>query len=146
MTISSQKIFLGDWSLLMSQRQEVLKRQLSRVAVTPHQQGTLKNEGRSTYKCRCKRNTNGCQVSDLDEAEFYWENDQLVVDAVCRPEIANPVSPIAFDDLEIGCSAENPILIVEEEEMENSPTPTNQSLGDQHDPFHCWEVVHLEQE
>ena len=33
--------------------------------------------------------TSGYQVSDLDGFEFYWENDQLDVDAVFRPGIDN---------------------------------------------------------
>ena len=69
--------------------------------------------------------TSGYQVSaDLDDVEFYWENDQLVVHAVFRPGIDTPFSPTAFDDLEIGGSVEYPILLDEEEDKENSPPPT----------------------
>ena len=36
--------------------------------------------------------TSGHQVSaDLDDADFYWENDQLEVDAVFRPSIDTPI-------------------------------------------------------
>ena len=36
-------------------------------------------------------NTSRYQVSaDLDDVEFYWENDQLVVDVVFRPCIDTP--------------------------------------------------------
>ena len=46
--------------------------------------------------------TGGYKVSvDLDVAKFYWENDQLDVDAVFRPGIDIPSSPAAFDDLEL---------------------------------------------
>ena len=59
----------------------------------------------------------GCQVSaDLDDVEFYWENDQLDVYAVFRPGIDTPFSPTAFEDLEMGGSAENPILLDEKED------------------------------
>ena len=70
--------------------------------------------------------TSGYQVSaDLDDVEFYWENDQLDVDAVFRPGIDTPFSTTAFDDLEIGVSAENTILLDEEENKGNSsPPPT----------------------
>ena len=34
--------------------------------------------------------TSGYQVSDMDYIEFYWENDQLDVDAVFRPGIDTP--------------------------------------------------------
>ena len=66
--------------------------------------------------------TSGYQVSaDLDDVEFYWENDQLEVDAVFRPDIATPFSATAFADLEMGVSAENHILLNEEEDKEKSP-------------------------
>ena len=54
--------------------------------------------------------TSGYQVSDLDDVEFCWENAQPNIDAAFRPDIATPVSPTAFDDLEMVGSAENPIL------------------------------------
>ena len=70
--------------------------------------------------------TGGYQVSaaDLSDIELYWEKDQLDVDAVFRVGIDTPFSPTAFDDLEMGGSAENPILLDEEEDKENSPPPT----------------------
>ena len=34
--------------------------------------------------------TGGYQVSDLDDMDFYWENDQLDEDAVFRPGIDTP--------------------------------------------------------
>ena len=69
--------------------------------------------------------------ADLDDVDFYWENDQLDVDAVFRPGIDTPVSPTAFDDLEMGGSAENPFLLAEEEDKDNSPpttTPVSERL------------------
>ena len=62
--------------------------------------------------------------ADLDDAEFYWKNDQLDVDTVFRSGIDTPFSPTAFDDLEMGGSAENHILLDEEEDKENYPPPT----------------------
>ena len=75
--------------------------------------------------------TNGYQVSaDLDDVEFYWENDQLDVDAVFRPGIDTPFSPTAFDDLGMRGSAENPILLDEEEDKENSPPTITTSVSE----------------
>ena len=70
--------------------------------------------------------TSGYQVpaADLDDVAFYWENDQLDVDAVFRPGHNTPFSPTSFDDLEMGDLAENPILLDEEEDKENSPPTT----------------------
>ena len=85
--------------------------------------------------------------ADLDDVEFYWENDQLDVDAVFRPGIVAPFSPTAFDDLDMGGgSAENPILLDEEEDKENSPPPTAPVSERQTRPLHCWKVAHFEQE
>ena len=67
--------------------------------------------------------TSGYQVSDLYDSEFYWKKDQLDVDAVFRPGIDTPFSPTAFDDLKMGCSAENPNLIEEVGDKLNSPPP-----------------------
>ena len=73
----------------------------------------------------------GYQVSaDLDDVEFYWENDQLEVDALFRPGIDTPFSPTAFDDLELAGSAENPILLDKEEDKENSPPTTTTPLSE----------------
>ena len=74
--------------------------------------------------------TSGYQESaDLEDVDFYWENDQLDVDAIFRPGIDVPFSPAAFEDLEMGGSAENPILLDEEEEKQNSrPPPTTTTL------------------
>ena len=76
--------------------------------------------------------TSGCQVSaDLDDVEFYWENDQLVVDVNFGPGIDTPFSPTAFADLEMGGSAENPILLDQKVDKENSlpsATPVSESV------------------
>ena len=81
--------------------------------------------------------TSGYQVSaDLDDVEFYWENDQLDFDAVFRPGIGTPFSPTPFDDLEVGGS-ENPILLDEEEDKENSPPTTTPVSERQMRPLHC---------
>ena len=84
--------------------------------------------------------TNGYQVSaaDLEDVEFYWENDQLDVDVVSTPGIDTHFSPTSFDDLEREDSAENAILLDEEEDKENSLLQQQQqSLRDQNHPLHC---------
>ena len=126
MTKSSQEIPLAAWSLLLSQRREFLNNHLARVPVTPNQQGThqMRDEILSSVGAQ-DIDTSGYQVSaDLDDVELYWENSQLDVDAVFRPGIDTTFSPTAFDDLEMGGSAENPILLDEEDNKENLPPPT----------------------
>ena len=126
MTISSQEIPLAACSLL-SRRQEFLNNHLARVPVTPNQQGTheMRDEVLSSVGAQEGLDTSRYQVSaDLDDVEFYWEKDQLDVDAVFRPGIDTPFSPTAFDELEMGGdSAKDPILLHEEADKENSPPP-----------------------
>ena len=74
--------------------------------------------------------TRGYQVSaDRDVVDFYRKNDQLDVDAVFRPRIDTIFLPTAFDDLVMGGSAENPILLDEEEDKKNSP-PTRTPVAE----------------
>ena len=117
---------MAAWSLLLSQTQQFLNNHLVRLPVTPNQQGTheRRHEVLSSVGAQ-DMDTRRYQVSaDLDDVEFYWENDQLDVDTVFRPGIDTPFSPTAFDDLKMGGSAENPFLLDEEEDKENSPPPT----------------------
>ena len=117
MTKSSQENPLTAWSLLLSQRQQFLKNHLARVPVIPNQQGTheMREEVLSSVGAQEGLDTSGHQVSaDLDAVEFYWKNVQLDEDAIFRPGVNTPFSPTAFDDLEMGGSAENPILLDEE--------------------------------
>ena len=82
----------------------------------------MRDEVPSSVGAQESLDTSRYQMSaDLDDFEFYWENDQLDVDAVFRQGIDTPFSPTALKDLEMGGSAENPILLDEEEDKENSP-------------------------
>ena len=133
MTRSSHEIPLAAWSLLLSQRQQFLNNHLARVPVTPNQQGTheMRDEVLSSVGAQEGLDTSGYQVSaDLDDVEFYWEYDQLDVDAVFRPGIDTLFSPTAFDDLEMGSSAENVILLDEEEDKGNSPLTTTTTVSE----------------
>ena len=84
--------------------------------------------------------TSGYQVSaDLEDVEFYWEKNQLDLDAIFRPGIDSLFSPTALDNLAIGGgSAENPILLSEEEDKENFPPPTTTPVSERPArPLHC---------
>ena len=71
--------------------------------------------------------TSSYQVSDLEDIEFNWEDSRLDMDAVFRPGINTPFSPTTFDDFSMGGSVENPIVLDEEQDKENSP-PTPSTL------------------
>ena len=120
-TISSQEIPLAAWQLLLSQRQHFLNNHLSRVPITENQEGTMdmRYEVLSSVWAH-DLDTSSYQVSDIEDIEFNWENPQLDRDAVFRPGIDTPLSPTVFDDLLMGDgSAENPIVLDEEEDKEN---------------------------
>ena len=121
-TISSQEIPLAAWQLLLSQRQEFLGNHFSRVPITPNQQGTIEMREEVLSSVGAKGfDTSSYQLTDLEDKEFNWENNQLDLDAVFRPGIDTPFSPSTFDDLSMGGSAENPIVLDEEQDKENFP-------------------------
>ena len=124
-TIGSQESVLVASRLLMFQRQDFLSNHLARVPVNSYQEGTmeLKDEVLSSVGSR-NMNTSGYQVSDLDDVEFYWENDWLDVDSVFKTGLGTPFSRTALVDMETTGSAENSNPFDEQEDKENSPPPT----------------------
>ena len=117
----------GSLELVVVSKTTVLEQTSSASSTYPNQQGTheMRDEVLSSVGAEEGMDTSGYQVSaDLDDVEFYWEKDQLDVDAVFRPGIVNPFSLTAFDDLEMrGGSADNPILLNQDEDKEHSPPP-----------------------
>ena len=144
LTISSQEIPLAAWQLLLSQRQDFWDNQIARVPVTENQEGTMEMRDEVHYSVGAQYlDTSGYQVSDLEDKEFSWEDDQLDLDAVFRPGKDTPFSPTTFDDLSMEGSVENPIVLNEEEDKENALLQQNPSLGNLQG---CREVALLEQE
>ena len=73
LTISSQEIPLAAWSLLLSQGEDFVNNHLTRVPVTPDQQGTheMTDEVLSSVGAQAM-DTSGYQVSaDPDDVDFY---------------------------------------------------------------------------
>ena len=109
----------------MSQIQHFLNNRLARATKTHNQQGTLEMSDEVLSSVGAEDiDTRRYHVSKLDDADFYREKGPLDVDAVFRPEIGTHFSPTAVEDLERGGSAENPNLLDEEEDEENSPPTT----------------------
>ena len=126
-TISSQEISLAVWQVLLAQRQDFLNNHLARLPITPNQEGTMEMRIEVLSSVGAQNlDTSSYQVSDLEDIEFNWENSQLDMDSVFRPGIDTPFSPTVFDVLLMGDgSGENPIVLDEEEDKENSaPTTT----------------------
>ena len=78
--------------------------------------------------------TSGHQESDLEDTHFRWEDTHfrwedpdLNMDAVFRPGIDTSSSLSTVIDFEMGSMIENPILLDEEEDKENSPPTTSVS-------------------
>ena len=65
--------------------------------------------------------TSGYQVSDLDVIEFHWEDLDFNMDKFFRPGIDTPFFSSTFNISELCSMAENPILIDDEEDKENTP-------------------------
>ena len=122
MTISSQGNPQAALSLLLSQRKHFLNKLLARVLITPNQQETMEllDEVLSSEGAQNK-NTSGYRMSDLKDIDFYWESPNLSLNAVFRPGIDTPVAPLNFSDFEIVSIPENPILIDEKQDKENTP-------------------------
>ena len=72
--------------------------------------------------------TSSCQVSGLEDIEFNREISQLDKGAVFTPSIDILFSPSTFDDLSMEGSVENPIVLDEEEDKENAPPSTPDSV------------------
>ena len=147
MTISFNEIPVAAWIWLLSQRQQFLNNHLARVLVTLNQQGThkIREEILSNVGAQ-DMDTSGYQVSaKLDDVEFYWEKDQVDVDAVLNRAL-------------ILLSRQQRLTTWRRENQQKTPfcstkrktrrtlLQQHQSLRDQLDPLHCWEFVHMEQE
>ena len=125
-TIISLEILLAAWSLLLSQKQEVLNNHLPRVPITPNQQGTFEKREEVLSSVGAQHtDTKGYELSDLEDIEFSWEDPAVDIDSVYRPGIDIPSSPSIFYNFQIESTAANSIIVDDEENKENSaPTTT----------------------
>ena len=121
-TISSQEIPLAAWQLLLTQRQNFLDNHLPRVPITQNQEGRLEMRDEVLSSVGAQNlDTSSYQNPDLEDIQFNWEDSQFDMDAVFRPGIDTPFSPSTIDDLSMGGSVENPIVLDEEQDKENAP-------------------------
>ena len=88
LTISSLEIPMAVWSLLLSQRQELLDNHLARVPNAPNQQGTfeLREEELSSVGAQ-DTDSSGYELFNLEDIEFSWEDPAVDMDSVYRPGI-----------------------------------------------------------
>ena len=128
-TISSQDISLTGSQLLFPQEHTFWDDHLTRVTVTPNQQGLheMRDDVLSSLGSQ-DLDTSSYQLTDLEDIEFNWEESHLDMDAAFRPGIDTPFSPNNFDDLSMEGSVENPTVLDEEEDKENPP-PTSTTVS-----------------
>ena len=75
-TIISKGFSLASCSLLLSQRQDFLKNHLARVRIIPSKEKiTEMKEEVLSFVGALDMDTNGYQVSDLDDVDFFGETD-----------------------------------------------------------------------
>ena len=85
MTKSSEEISRAAWNLLFSQRQDFLNDPLVKILFINNQEGDMEMRDEVLSNVGAQdMDTSGYQVSDLDDIELYWENDQLDVEAVFK--------------------------------------------------------------
>ena len=102
LTISSLEIPLAAWSLLPSRRQEFLDKQLSRVPITPNQQGTIEMKGEVLSSVGAQdTDTRAYELSDPEDTEFSWEDPAVDMDTVYQPRIDTPFSPSIFESFQM---------------------------------------------
>ena len=75
--------------MLLPQRHEFLHNHLAQVPFTLNQQSTMEMRDEVLSSVGAEdMDASGCQLSDLDDVDFYWEIYKLDVDAVFRLGIA----------------------------------------------------------
>ena len=122
MTISSQETPLAAWSLLLSQRQEFWNKHPVRVSITPNHQEAVEMPDEVLSSVGAQNlDTIGYQVSDPEDIEFHWKDPDLNMDAGFQQSIDTPFFPSNFNNFETGSTAQNTILIDEEQNKENTP-------------------------
>ena len=84
--MSSLKLPVLAWNLLLSRKKEVLQNHLAQIVVTPNHQGTfeLRQEDLSGAGV-LDQNTSDYDLSHLDDLEAFWENPQFELDVLLKP-------------------------------------------------------------
>ena len=91
-TVDSQEIPSAAWSLLLSQRRDILNDNPARVPVTCNQKATMEMRDKVLSSVGAQdMDTSKYQVADLNYFDFYWKIGQLDTDAVFMPGIDTPL-------------------------------------------------------
>ena len=106
----------------------MLDNQLPRVRITRNQQGNFKMREEVLSSVGAQyADTRGCELSDVEDIEFNWEDPAVGMDSVHQPGIDTPFSPSIFDDFqmeELGSTTANSKIVDDEEDKENSASTT----------------------
>ena len=122
--MSSRKISLPAWNLLLCERQKLSNNHSARTPITPDQQGLHEMREEVLLSARANdmdtsgfelsdiddillsarandMDTSGFELSDIDDIEFFWVNPPMELNYVFRPVIDTPFSWKAFENLEL---------------------------------------------
>ena len=128
-TIRSQEIHLAAWKLLLSQRQDFVDNRLPRLPITQDQGGTMEMRDKVLSSVGAQDlDTSSYQVCDLEDIELNWEFSHLDIAAVFMLGINTPFFPTTLDDSSLEGSVDYPVVLDEEEDKENVPPSTPESV------------------
>ena len=131
MTKISKEIHRATWSLLLSERQDFLNNHPAQVPTATNQERTLEMRDEVISSVGAQDVvTSGYQVSDLDDVDFYWRNDQPDVDAVLRQGIQTLFSHSIFNNFEMGFMTEKPIPTDKRHDKEITPPHPTTPVSD----------------
>ena len=105
------------------------------MPITLDQQGSYELKEEILHRPGVKLiDINAYELRDLDDIKFFWANCHLELNAAFRHRIY--FSPTPFEDLEMGGSAKNPILLDEEKDRKKL-SPELRLLGNQLGALRC---------
>ena len=100
------------WELLLTQRQDSWGNHLAHIAISPNQQGLFEKKEEVSSPAEAQLlDTNSCELTNLENVNFFAEIPQMGLVVVFRPETDIPFSPSAFREKEMIRSAANLIVM-----------------------------------
>ena len=102
-TLSVQKNLLPAWNLLLSQRQEILDSRIAQIPIAPNQKQTFEMKKEIFASAGAQDMDKWVyEPSDSEDIEFSREKPQVELNVDFRQGRDTPVSPAAFNHLEMG--------------------------------------------
>ena len=113
-----------------------MNKHLARAPPTPNQQGNMEMRDELLSRVSAQdMNSSGYRKCGLEDNEYFWQYPDLNIDAVFRQSKDTHSSTSTFKNFHVGLMSENPILIDEEQDNENFPSPATTAFS--------WRPTHL---